>query len=238
MKWQQSRAAEVQYARDLRKLAREIGRIINQYTIKTLHDFAPLKIALEKYESILTPWAKTRAHMMVSQVEKNDRRIWAANTREMSAAIRTELTRAPIGHRMREIMEGQVSLIRSLPREAAERVHKLVIENAENQNRASEIAKEIRRSGEVTESRATLIARTEVSRTASVLTQARAEYIGSEGYIWRTVHDADVRPSHRKMDGKFVAYDKPPTLDGLTGHAGALPNCRCYQEPVIPKELL
>ncbi len=41
--------------------------------------------------------------------------------------------------------------------------------------RASEIAKEIMRSGDVAKSRATLIARTEVARTARVLTQARAE---------------------------------------------------------------
>ncbi|HBB8701832.1 TPA: phage head morphogenesis protein, partial [Escherichia coli] len=27
---------------------------------------------------------------------------------------------------------------------------------------------------------------------------------------------------------------KPPTLDGMTGHAGELPNCRCYKEIVFP----
>jgi uncharacterized protein with gpF-like domain len=35
------------------------------------------------------------------------------------------------------------------------------------------------------------------------------------------------------MDGQFVKWSEPPTLDGLTGHAGALPNCRCYPEPVV-----
>jgi uncharacterized protein with gpF-like domain len=38
------------------------------------------------------------------------------------------------------------------------------------------------------------------------------------------------------MEGKFVRWDEPPTLDNLTGHAGALPNCRCRPEPVIPDE--
>jgi uncharacterized protein with gpF-like domain len=38
------------------------------------------------------------------------------------------------------------------------------------------------------------------------------------------------------MEGKFVAWDKPPKLtDGTTGHAGEFPNCRCYPEPVIPE---
>ena len=37
------------------------------------------------------------------------------------------------------------------------------------------------------------------------------------------------------MEGKFVSWDSPPTLDGMTGHAGEFPYCRCYPEPVIPK---
>ncbi|EFO4716945.1 phage head morphogenesis protein, partial [Escherichia coli] len=44
----------------------------------------------------------------------------------------------------------------------------------------------------------------------------------------------DVRHSHREMEGKFVEWGKPPTLDGMTGHAGELPNCRCYKEIVFP----
>ncbi|MEG2569432.1 MAG: phage head morphogenesis protein, partial [Acinetobacter sp.] len=67
-------------------------------------------------------------------------------------------------------------------------------------------------------------------------TQARAVNLGSEGYIWRDSDRVDVRPSHHAMNGKFVYWDKPPTLDRLTGHAGCLPNCYCYPEPVIPDD--
>jgi SPP1 gp7 family putative phage head morphogenesis protein len=136
---------------------------------------------------------------------------------------------------MRRLLDEQVTLIKSIPLDAAKRVHRLTLEGIENSGRASEVAKEIMRSGEVAKSRATLIARTETSRTATVLTQARAEHIGSDGYVWRTSGDSDVRPSHRRMNGKFVPWNHPPTLDNLTGHAGALPNCRCYPEPVIPE---
>ena len=66
------------------------------------------------------------------------------------------------------------------------------------------------------------------------LDQARALSIGSNGYIWRTAEDGDVRHSHREMEGKFVEWGRPPTLDGMTGHAGELPNCRCYKEIVFP----
>ena len=66
------------------------------------------------------------------------------------------------------------------------------------------------------------------------ITKARAEHIGSPGYIWRTSKDGAVRPSHRKMEGKLVPWDKPPTLDNYTAHCGEFANCRCFPEPIIP----
>ena len=97
------------------------------------------------------------------------------------------------------------------------------------------LVEEIRRSGDVTASRATMIARTATSSTAEALVEARARSVGSTGYLWRTARDGDVRPSHRAMEGKFVAWGSPPTLDGYTAHAGCFANCRCRPEPVLPE---
>jgi SPP1 gp7 family putative phage head morphogenesis protein len=103
--------------------------------------------------------------------------------------------------------------------------------------RAEPFAKEIAASGDVSRSRANLIARTERD-VQPARDQARALSIGSNGYIWRTAEDGDVRHSHREMEGKFVEWGRPPTLDGMTGHAGELPNCRCYKEIVFPNLIL
>ena len=102
--------------------------------------------------------------------------------------------------------------------------------------RASEVARAILSTEDVSEAKARLIARTEVSRSAANLVEARATYAGSDGYVWRTSGDADVRDSHREMEGKYVRWSSPPTLDGMKGHAGTLPNCRCFAEPVFPDE--
>jgi SPP1 gp7 family putative phage head morphogenesis protein len=157
----------------------------------------------------------------------------------MSEGVRAEIRRAsPVGKLLQRLQAEQVDLITSIPRDAAKRVHDLTLKNLESSGRTSDIAKEIMRQGEVSKSKATLIARTEVARASSLLTEARAKTIGSEGYIWRTSLDQDVRKSHKKMEGKFVRWDKPPTLiDGTTTHAGQIYNCRCYPEPVIPDEL-
>jgi SPP1 gp7 family putative phage head morphogenesis protein len=191
--------------------------------------------ALQDYTRLIAPWANSQARQMVGTVVQRDATAW----REHSEAIGTQLRSdvyggSATGARVQELVAEGADLITSLPWQAAERVTKLSLEAAVGGKRLDEVQAEIMRTGEVTESRARLIARTEVGRAASAITQARAERIGSKGYIWRTSRDADVRPSHRRMEGQFVAWDDPPTLDGMTGHAGALPNCRCYAEPVIP----
>lgn len=232
--FQKTRAAEEKYARQLRSIAAEIGRFVKRINPRSMSDVLRLEDLLNRYAVAITPWAQAKAATMVAYVNRQETVAWREHAAEMSKEIRREILNTPVGERMRELMEDQIDLITSLPREAAERVHKLVSQNLEQSSRGEHLQAEIFRTGEVTKSRATLIARTETSRCASVLTQARAEYVGSEGYIWRTVHDSDVRPSHKKMEGKFVRWDSPPTLDGLRGHAGALPNCRCFAEPVIP----
>ena len=193
-----------------------------------------LRQALNRYADMLDDWASSVARRMLADVAARDERAWMAVSREMGAGIGRIVKETPIGEAMQTKMAEQVGLIKSLPREAAERVHRLVIEGQETGTRAEVVAREIMRTGEVTKARANLIARTEIGRAASTLTQVRAEAVGSVGYIWRTSRDSDVRPSHKRMEGRFVAWDDPPDLDGLTGHAGALPNCRCYAEPVIP----
>jgi uncharacterized protein with gpF-like domain len=79
-----------------------------------------------------------------------------------------------------------------------------------------------------------VFARTGVSTTATELTKARAVHIGSSGYLWRTSRDSDVRPTHRVMEGKFIAWNDPPEIDGYRAHCGEFANCRCWPEVQIP----
>lgn len=137
---------------------------------------------------------------------------------------------------MRELLDEQVTLIQSIPLEAAKRVHELTLKGLEDSTRAKQIAQEILRSNEVAASRAMLIARTEVARTAATLKQARAESIGATHYIWRTSHDSDVRSDHKALDGKVFAWKDPPISDvasGTRSNPGCIWNCRCYAEPII-----
>jgi SPP1 gp7 family putative phage head morphogenesis protein len=231
-----ARKAENNYARQLRRVAKHIEDLVGGvWSPSAPHASADtLRTALDRYAAMLEPWARSVGERMVTEVAARERRAWQAAAVHMGQALRAEIDGAATGAAMRAKMAEQVGLITSLPLEAAERVHRLVQEGITEGRRAADISAEILKTGHVTRSRANLIARTEVGRTATTLTQSRAESIGSEGYIWRTAQDSDVRPSHQQMQGKFVRWGEPPELDGMVGHAGALPNCRCYCEPVIP----
>lgn len=231
----QARRAERLYAKQLKRLAEQVGLIINGFPPGDISTLPTLENMLRRYAEALLPWAERTAATMIEEVNQRDLAMWHQVGQELSAGLRREILTAPTGETMRRLMSGQVELIRSIPIEAAQRVHELTIKGLEDSTRAKEIAAEIRRSGDVAQSRAMLIARTEVSRTAANLTQARAQYVGSEGYVWETSRDGDVRPSHKEMSGRYVRWSEPPTLDGMTGHAGCLPNCRCWARVILPE---
>jgi len=231
----QARKAESQYNRNLRMLARQVGQLIKGLNPDGSYSNSQQIVrVLQNYAEMINPWATSVARMMLADVARRDESAWMEHSQYLGKAMRSEILQAPTGQALRELMAQQVHLITSLPLEAANRVHELATGAIYTGDRPAKLVEEILLTGNVTEGRARLIARTETSRAASNLLEARARYVGSDGYIWRTSDDGDVRPSHKKMEGKFVSWGDPPTLDNMKGHAGCLPNCRCWAEPVLP----
>lgn len=220
----------------MRKIARFIAAIVAAFRPDDPMGAAKVAEALDRYAGTIQHWAESAGRIMVAEVERRDRTTWAENSREMGRLLRQEIAEAPTGRVMREALDRQVGLITSLPREAAERVRSLANEAIVKGTRADLLAAEIMRTGEVTKARANTIARTETSRTATELTKARAESIGSTHFIWHTAGDSDVRESHRKLNGRTFRWDEPPETDpGYHALPGGIFNCRCWAEPVIPE---
>lgn len=232
------RRGESAYAVNLRKIAKHVEDIIKAFDPEDISQVLQLEQSLRRYSDLLTPWARMTAKRMLVDVSRRDEKVWAEYTQFLGINLRHEIATAPTGEVMRDLMNEQVSLITSLPLDAAQRVHELAIGSLYEGARAEEIAAEILRTGDVTKSRANLIARTEVGRAATTLTQARAEYVGSVGYIWTSAHDSDVRPLHKRLDGTFHAWNDPPVSGekGERAHAGCIYNCRCFAYPVLPGE--
>lgn len=227
-----SRAAEAQFARALKKVGRVSGHLVEAHVDgHKIQDEPGMMAALKAYAKILDPWARKQSAKMLEQVSKSNRRAYSIKSKQMGKALQHQVMESGIGDVVRGLMREQVELITTIPLRAGIRAQKLAVAAVMEGTRASEVAAELMRSTNVSESNALRIARTEVARANASITKARAQSIGATAYIWRTTMDGAERDSHGKMNGKYVEYSKEPTLsDGTKGHAGTFPNCRCYQD--------
>lgn len=231
-----ARKVEIRYSQQLRKIAFYIDTIVKGFDLNNPSNYPIIANALNQYASTLHEWAVNTAGRIMMDVALRDEKTWLIYAKDISKGVQREIRDTPIGATYQKLLNEQVNLIKSLPLESAQRVHELATRAALGGGRTKEIVDMAMATGPVAKGRANTIARTEISRAQTTFTQARAEHLGSEGYIWRTSKDSDVRHSHQEMDGKFVRWDSPPTLDNMTGHAGCLPNCRCYADPIIPED--
>ena len=246
---------EREYGITLRKIAKKIGDYVKQYFDGTPLSAIELADIFEEYSETLTPWATIAAAGMLERSNTRNYITFKKRSKQIGELLRREVYHAPTGIVMQTSLARQVGLITSLPKEAASRVMNLALTGYVSGQRIGEIrrlkphetgplslvneglAKEILKQGEVTAARANLIARTETTRVSTELTEARAKYIGSEYFTWRTANDADVRPLHRKLNGKKFRWDDPPIADERTGIKalpGCIWNCRCFAVPQIP----
>ena len=185
---------------------------------------------------MIDDWAEMVGRKMFAQVEREEWNQWRSVSEEISAGLRDVIGNTPVGMVAQDIVYRQIRYMKSLPLEAAGRVREIqerAIQAVIHGERPDQLYEMIMQSGDVAASRARMIARTEIGRATTALTQARALSVGSEGYWWR-IKGAGTRTSHRGMKDKFVRCDNPQTLDGMTGHAGCLPNCDCWPEVQIP----
>lgn len=222
-RFSRAQRTEVTFGRGLSQLVKQLKELMKKHTVNGVLDTDRFSRAAKQYSKILTPWAEELVNKMHGEVLKRNELAWSQLSKEIGLNKR-KFQGAPVKGTLRDLLNEQVHLIKSIPIEAAQRVHDLSSKGLLEGGRTKAIEEDILRQVEVSRGKARVIARTEVARTASLLTETRAKHIGSEGYIWRTSRDSDVRDSHKKMEGKFVRYDSPPTLDGLVGHAGQLPN--------------
>jgi SPP1 gp7 family putative phage head morphogenesis protein len=245
-----STAAERQFYRQLKKVAQVSGHIVERHADgATLTDERAMQEELAAYAVKLGPWAESQAARMLVQVQKSNRRAYANKSKALGLALRSNVANADVGETALALLNEQVALIKSIPIEAGLRAQKIASEAffsgarfEANEDTIRELEKEMGMSTEVAISRATLIARTETARANAYINQSRAQSVGSNQYRWHNSGDGAVRPSHKtykgdRLQGMIFSWDDPPTLDdGMTGHPGTFPNCRCFAEPMFSEE--
>lgn len=138
-----------------------------------------------------------------------------------------------IGKALRAAARANVDLIKSIPEQYLERVRERVTEAFANGERWETLADAIGEIGDVTDSRARLIARDQTSKMNSSFNQLRQTEVGVSRYTWATSRDERVRESHAEMEGSEQRWDDPPVVDEEAVHPGEAINCRCTALPII-----
>lgn len=230
-----------------RNRLKQVAEIIEVVAADTWRVDAPqesadqLEARLREYSASLNQWATIIAREFLGRAASNDWAVWRGMSELLGNAQRREIERIEQGEEFELMLELERELITSLPIEAAEKAQTMARQGMYESKRFEDIYQDILRLGDITESRAILIARTETSRARTEFTKLRAEKINSPGFIWRTVGDGTVRPTHKVLNGKFFPWNQPPLCDyrGNGEPVFALPgcvwNCRCIAIPLIPK---
>lgn len=244
-----TKALDSWYRKRLKAVAAMVASIALAYddTLSPFDNAQNITRSLFSYTEQLDQWAKEVANTMIERAARADYDVWLKVLgKDMTQGVKDVFKSVDKGPSYIQLMTEEVQLIKSIPMDAAQKVHEWTTHALETGERPETIAKRIREElPDVTENKATLIARTETARARSVYTQVRAEAIGSEEYIWHTVGDASVRHTHAKLNGKVCRWDDPPETDfgkggePLHNHPGRIWNCFTGDTLVcVPSDLL
>lgn len=126
-----------------------------------------------------------------------------------------------------EAVAANVALITSIPQQYLDRVEQAVMASLQAGMLNDTLADELAKIKGVTDNRAKLIARDQLGKINSRLSQIRQQSLGITHYFWSTSQDERVRKRHARWDGDRIAWDTP-TIDG---HPGQAIRCRCTAIP-------
>lgn len=215
-------------------------------TLKALSE----QLSKLKSETSLTK-AKELASSWVRAVSREDQQ---KLTKQLAKAVGVDqifLQDGPLVAEVEQIMQEEaLTLITSLPEEYYDKVYRATFDSYNNVAlpEGRTLIDEISHIGEVTKSRAKLIAEDQTNKLHSAITAARQTSLGITEYIWRTSRDSRVvgtpggvspkgnktHGNHYIREGKRFRWDDPP----FDGHPGWAIRCRCHAEPIIDYENL
>jgi SPP1 gp7 family putative phage head morphogenesis protein len=200
----------------------------------------------------LMRYAVEAARRMVTHLFTTSKQSWREAASEAGRgnviykALRAELNSPMISGEFYHQIQRNAAVIKTLPADLADQVTRYIADETVKGRRAADIAKEIQETfPQHSKVRASLIARTEVSKTNTAITQVRAQNMGVNWYEWQTSEDGRVRLSHKKMDKVLINWNDPPAPEVLAGeksegkyNAGEIYNCRCFGAPIVNLDLI
>ncbi len=190
-------------------------------TVKRTADKLARAVKAESIVPIATKYGAATSDFQRAQLAKQARAAVSIDVRKLSGLDRK------VPEQITKFAETNAQLVTGLGQRMADDIAAVVEDGVVSGSRWETIAGRLAHVGQVTESRAALIARDQVGKLFGDINKQRQVNLGVTSYYWRTVKDNRVRDEHDKLEGDRFAWDSPPS----EGHPSEAVNCRCYADP-------
>lgn len=140
------------------------------------------------------------------------------------------------------------ALIKTIETRYHDQIRQYVVDAHRTGATTEKLAQLIRARGDVSESRAMIIARDQIGKLNGQITQERQTQQSVEGYLWSNAKnetvvgnpagkypeatDPEMHGDHWEREGQYFRWDSPPE----DGHPGEPILCHCVALPVLPGE--
>ena len=247
-----NRGVELAYRKKMQTLISEMQVDIEK-EISSLYKKQQAAMAMDapgKRESFAQCLSRLRERWY-SRYDKaaNDMARWFAESTEKrsSYAIRRKLKEAGLTVEivmtskikvvMQKAIEENAKLIKSIPRKYLKRVQEAAKKSFEKGRDLATFKNELKQIGDITDKRASLIARDQTDKNTQNFALVQAKEVGATQGRWLHVPGVfSSRKSHKAMNGKVFDLDKGCWDEHEQKYVkpGELPNCACQFEVIIP----
>jgi SPP1 gp7 family putative phage head morphogenesis protein len=133
------------------------------------------------------------------------------------------------------------NLIKSIPHDMLSEMEGIMKDGFNSGRTLTDIVSEIESVYHIGRNKAKFLARDQMAKLNSDLSEYQQRDAGITQYEWSTSQDGRVRDSHRELNGKRFSWDNPPIVDKKTNrraHPGQDYQCRCVALPVFDIDTL
>lgn len=178
---------------------------------------------------------------------QNKERFTRSMQRARGIDIASIVNEMNLGDTMAKAIKDNIDLIKSIKTDFINDIGAQVFEDFKKGKRQSDLIADIYERGNVTKSRAKLIARDQTAKVNSAFNEARNRKLGFDVYKWSGGNDERQRQSHRVLNGMLCKYSDPTvysddngktwkkrsSIGAYIGNPGTDYQCRCLDQPQI-----
>lgn len=227
--------AEERYVRDLRALLRGVHKAYMDFLLPRVKDIArrtDSRVEASSGLDILGVQVETSVRKHVGALfDRMSGTVNKANKRVQERVIGV-VPDVRVAAQIAHARDANILLVENAARVYAQNVRDIFESPEAFDLTGEELKARLLERGDVSDSRAELIARDQCLKLNGALTQTRQENAGISSYTWSTSNDERVREEHRALEGQVFDWNSPPEV----GHPGEDYQCRCVALPVIDEQ--